>query len=1158
MASALRARPARRPPAVGRRSGRSRGCPRESPHRPAHVAALADPLHRGDDLGAVGEVARGRARVADAARGAGGDDVARVEREDLRQVDHEVHRAEHELIGRGVLHGLAGQLRGDPQCATGGRVGGQLVGGDQHRSERRGVLPGLALQELLGAPLVVAHRHVVEHGVPGDGGRRRLAVGTPDRTPDDDGQLGLVVHPVGLLGQLDLVVRADERGRELAEDRGVLGQLVAHLEHVVAVVQPDTDDLLGRRHQRRVVQAGGLVHRARRARGVLGPVGALQQRPHVGLPRLDGGVAVDAHRPVPGRGPDRREPHRAGASRYRLPSGGESAPPGTRRTDRGWVTARPGRWTARTHPYGRHRRRTATRVPPARRRGRPPSRDHTPAGAAGDTDPGRRPGGRVRSRRRPRRHRRAPAGRRTPRAAPARRPPVPRPGPRRRPATPARGCRAGRCDAPPGEQVGRGRDRVRGEAGGQRLALVVEQDLLVQRLRDALGETAVLLALDEQRVQDPPAVVDGDVAQRGDPPGVGVDLDHRQVRPEREGRPVLRGVEPDVQLLPRGGGLAVHVAPGRGRAAGHPGDAEGALVGDLDVLRGGLQQVRGELAGPLVQLVRGLGHRGPAELQRPRAAGPGAARDERGVGLDVADPVHRDAEPVRHQHRERRRVPLTVRRGAGRHRRRAVVVHGHRAVLAAPAPGGDLDVDRDADAQAHRVVVLATARLLLAQLVVAGHPQRLAQRQVVVADVVAGTGRGGVREDVGREQVAPAQLDRVDAQLGGRDVDQPLQVGGGLRASRAAEGAHRGGVGQCGDGVVAQVRDVVDAGRHEVGGAQRERAAEAGVGPGVPDHPHAQAGHPAVAGQPQLVVGDLAAAVRHRDEVLGPGLDPGQRPAQRPGGGDGHGGVLGEHPGLGAEPAADVRGDHPDLVGLQPGQSGELGAEAVRHLGGDVHGEREVGGGGVRDDRVALHRDGRDALVHHPRADDDLGAVERVAGPPLAGGQVAALVGELQRGVVGERGLDVGDRGQRVVVDLDELGGVDGGGAALGDDQRHRLADEPHPVGRQRRARQRGVEDHQAVVGGQVEVGRGVHGEDAGRGRGLGGVDAGEQRVRHRRADERHVGQARRCVGTVDQVADEGARTGDQVGVLDAADGGSQDRARHVAHTTALTGGSSG
>ena len=38
------------------------------------------------------------------------------------------------------------------------------------------------------------------------------------------------------------------------------------------------------------------------------------------------------------------------------------------------------------------------------------------------------------------------------------------------------------------------------------------------------------------RIQDATAVVDRDVAQHLDLPGLGVDLDHRDVRPEREGR----------------------------------------------------------------------------------------------------------------------------------------------------------------------------------------------------------------------------------------------------------------------------------------------------------------------------------------------------------------------------------------------------------------------------------------------------------------------------------------------------------------------------------------------------------------------------------------------------------------------------------------------
>ncbi len=99
------------------------------------------------------------------------------------------------------------------------------------------------------------------------------------------------------------------------------------------------------------------------------------------------------------------------------------------------------------------------------------------------------------------------------------------------------------------EQVGRARHPVVGERGGERLAVGVEDDLLVQRLRDALGEPAVLLALDEQRVEDAPAVVDGDVPPRRDLAGLGVDLDHRHVRAERERGAVLVEVEPGVQRL---------------------------------------------------------------------------------------------------------------------------------------------------------------------------------------------------------------------------------------------------------------------------------------------------------------------------------------------------------------------------------------------------------------------------------------------------------------------------------------------------------------------------------------------------------------------------------------------------------------------------------
>ena len=61
---------------------------------------------------------------------------------------------------------------------------------------------------------------------------------------------------------------------------------------------------------------------------------------------------------------------------------------------------------------------------------------------------------------------------------------------------------------------------------------------------------------------------------------------------------------------------------------------------------------------------------------------------------------------------------------------------------------------------------------------------------------------------------------------------------------------------------------------------------------------------------------------------------------------------------------------------------------------------------------------------------------------------------------VGDRRLDVRHRRERLVVDVDQLGGVLRGRAALGDDHRHPVAGEPRLVGRERQ-----VLDHRDVVG---------------------------------------------------------------------------------------------
>jgi hypothetical protein len=66
-----------------------------------------------------------------------------------------------------------------------------------------------------------------------------------------------------------------------------------------------------------------------------------------------------------------------------------------------------------------------------------------------------------------------------------------------------------------------------------------------------LSDPAVHLPLDQEGIQDPPAIIDGDVAEQPRLAGPGVDLDDGDVRPERIGRGLDLEVVFDVQRIVR-------------------------------------------------------------------------------------------------------------------------------------------------------------------------------------------------------------------------------------------------------------------------------------------------------------------------------------------------------------------------------------------------------------------------------------------------------------------------------------------------------------------------------------------------------------------------------------------------------------------------------
>ena len=159
---------------------------------------------------------------------------------------------EDQLGRRRLLHPLSVQVERDPD----GRGVADLVGGDEGGTAGGGAVEDLAGDPLRRGELQVASREVVEQHVPGDvvervglTHRRRLGA-------DHECDLGLVVHLVAGGGEGDRRPVGNESVGELGEEGGHGRGLVAGLGRVVAVVEPDADDLLRIRHRRQQLDPG--------------------------------------------------------------------------------------------------------------------------------------------------------------------------------------------------------------------------------------------------------------------------------------------------------------------------------------------------------------------------------------------------------------------------------------------------------------------------------------------------------------------------------------------------------------------------------------------------------------------------------------------------------------------------------------------------------------------------------------------------------------------------------------------------------------------------------------------------------------------------------------------------------------------------------------
>ena len=187
------------------------------------------------------------------------------------------------------------------------------------------------------------------------------------------------------------------------------------------------------------------------------------------------------------------------------------------------------------------------------------------------------------------------------------------------------------------------------------------------------------------------------------------------------------------------------------------------------------------------------------------------------------------------------------------------------------------------------------------------------------------------------------------------------------------------------------------------------------------------------------------AAVVVADESLGARADPFHRPAERLRG-EHQRAVFGVGVGAHAEPAADVARVEADLLD-RVAEDRAQAAEHQRHaLARCVEIER-AGRGVVGGDRgLRLHRTAGEALRLQRHARDVRGLRER----RLDLGLVAVL--EVEREVArdpvvelrrarGERVVDLDQRRQIAILDLDPLGRVLRGGGRVGHDERHFLPD---------------------------------------------------------------------------------------------------------------------
>jgi hypothetical protein len=357
---------------------------------------------------------------------------------------------------------------------------------------------------------------------------------------------------------------------------------------------------------------------------------------------------------------------------------------------------------------------------------------------------------------------------------------------------------------------------------------------------------------------------------------------------------------------------------------------------------------------------------------------------------------------------------------------------------------------------------------------------------VIVARIVEEPGGRSVRHLLDGDQVATTQLDRVDAEVGRGDVDEPFTHVVGFGSTRPAIHTHRRRVRGHRGHFDVECGHEVGPGNHQHARAHRRTGACDGIRAGVGRHPNVQSGERAVASKAERRLLMMTATMGHGHQALTARLLPTNR-ATKVSRERGHRDVLGCRLELRTEPATDLRDDDAHLLGRELQELGNLASHPMHKLRGRPQRDSAVRFTGHCERAIGFHRRRRDALCDELAARDHVGArehIERRDG--RADGEPAREIRVRWHGCVyawcvrAQRVVGVHHERPRVEVDDHLLGGIDGGAERLGHDDGDDLADMADDLVREQRALHAGAHAGQGASHRQAELAGARDGDHAG------------------------------------------------------------------------------